>query len=165
MREKDGQRLAFLIYSYPGRPELTAIAITIQAQLAAVGFDVQVEEVQDITSQIEGGDFQASMYSVRVASDPQYMPGISLVDGSSYNFGGYHSNALEAAFAELRATSDPAKRQALARQMQEIVAQDTPNIYLVVPPLITAFNPAVVSGYTPHPDDLYLVTRDLTVTR
>jgi peptide/nickel transport system substrate-binding protein len=165
VRTKDGQRLEFLLYSYPGRPEITALAITMQAQLAAIGVAVKVEEVQDITSQIEGGEFQASMFSVRVASDPQYMPGVSLVSGAAYNYGGYQSAALEAVFAQLRATSELDERQSLARQMQEIVAQDTPNIYLVAPPLITAFNSAVVSGYTPHPDDLYLVTRELTVTR
>lgn len=165
VRVKDGQRLEFTLYSYPGRPELTPIAIAIQAQLGAVGFAVKVEEVQDITSQIEGGEFQASMFSVRVASDPQYMPGVTLVEGAPYNYGGYRNDALEALFKELQAASDPAERQKLARQMQEIVAQDTPNIYLVVPPLITAFNGKVVSGYTPHPDDLYLITRDLKVTR
>ncbi|NJM08604.1 hypothetical protein HC891_24085 [Candidatus Gracilibacteria bacterium] len=37
VREKDGQRLEVQLYSYPGRPELTQMAIAIQAMLADVG--------------------------------------------------------------------------------------------------------------------------------
>ncbi|GAB4125841.1 MAG: ABC transporter substrate-binding protein [Roseiflexaceae bacterium] len=165
IREKDGRRLSFLLYSYPGRPELTQMAIAIQSQLQAVGFEVKVEEVADIVATIEGGEFQASMFSVNVSSDPQYMPGISLITGANFNYGGYSNSAFDALFEQLRGEGDPAKRQELAKQLQEIVEADTPNIYLAVPPLITAFREGSITGYSPYADDLYLVTRELGLSR
>jgi len=41
-RVKDGKRLAFTLYSYPGRAELTPMAVVIQSQLKALGYDIQV---------------------------------------------------------------------------------------------------------------------------
>jgi peptide/nickel transport system substrate-binding protein len=164
IREKAGQKLSFLLYSYPGRPELTQMAVAIQAQLKAVGFDVKVEEVKDIVETIQNGNFQASMFSVNVSSDPQYMPGITLIEGASFNYGGYANEELENLFAQLRAESDSELRQELALQMQAIVKRDVPNIYLAVPPLITAFRVGSLGGYIPHPNDLYLINQDLRLT-
>jgi peptide/nickel transport system substrate-binding protein len=164
-RQKDGRPLELLLYSYPGRPELTAMATAIQAQLKTVGVSVKVEEVQDIVKTIEKGEFQASMFSVGVQTDPQYMPGVTLIKGGSFNYGGYQNEQVEALFATLTTEADIAKRNALATQIQEVVKTDTPNIYLAVPPLITAYRKGSVSNFTPHPSDLYLITHQVGITK
>lgn len=161
VREKDGRRLELLLYSYPGRPELTQMAIAVQAMLGEAGFAVEVEEVADVVEMAQGGDFQATMFSVGVQSDPLYMPAIALAEGGSFNYGGYRSAQIEALVAQLRAEDDPTARAELARQVQEVVRADTPNIYLATPPLITAFREGRVVGFTPNPNDLYLVTPEL----
>ncbi|NJO81375.1 MAG: hypothetical protein HC828_00535 [Blastochloris sp.] len=161
VRTKDGERLEVLLYSYPGRPELTQMAVAIQAMLGEVGFAVTVEEVSDIVETIEGGVFQASMFSVGVQSDPLYMPAITLVEGGAFNYGGYRNPALEDLVAQLRIEDDPVIHSSLAAQIQEQVQTDTPNIYLATPPLITAFRQGQVINFTPHPNDLYLVTPEL----
>lgn len=161
VREKDGRRLEVLLYSYPGRPELTQMAIAIQAMLGEAGFAVAVEEVADVVEMAQGGDFQATMFSVGVQSDPLYMPAIALAEGGSFNYGGYRSEQIEALVAQLRAEDEPAARAELAKEVQEVVRADTPNIYLATPPLITAFREGRVVGFTPSPNDLYLVTPEL----
>ncbi|MCG8349416.1 MAG: ABC transporter substrate-binding protein [Chloroflexales bacterium] len=161
VRTQDGQRLEVLLYSYPGRPELTQMAVAIQAMLGEVGFAVTVEEVSDIVETIEGGAFQASMFSIGVQSDPLYMPAITLAEGGAFNYGGYRNSVLEELAAQLRAEDDPAIRSSLAAQVQEQVQADTPNIYLATPPLITAFRQGHVINFTPNPNDLYLVTPEL----
>ncbi|GAB4426552.1 MAG: ABC transporter substrate-binding protein [Chloroflexi bacterium OHK40] len=165
VRVKDGQRLEVLLYSYPGRPEITQMAVVIQAMLGEVGFAVAVEEVADVVEMAEGGDFQATMFSVGVQSDPLYMPALTLTEGGAFNYGGYWSAPIEALVAQLRAEDDPAARAELARQVQEVVRTDTPNIYLATPPLITAFRQGHVVGFTPNPNDLYLVTPELGLSQ
>jgi peptide/nickel transport system substrate-binding protein len=160
-RAKDGQPLRFVLHSYPGRPELTQMALVVQAQLEALGFAVEVEEVADVMEPLDGGAFDASMFSVGVSNDPQYLPALTLAEGSEYNFGGYRSDALEQVLERLQTESDAATRAALAAEVQRIVQTDTPNIYLAVPPLNTAYRAGVVQGVTPHPSDLYMVTREL----
>lgn len=163
VRTKDGRRLDVLLYSYPGRPELTQMAVAVQAMLGEVGFAVSVEEVSDVVEMAQGGDFQATMFSVGVQSDPLYMPAISLAEGGSFNYGGYRNAQIETLVAQLRAEDEPAARAELARQVQEVVLADTPSIYLATPPLITAFRQGRVVGFTPNPNDLYLVTPELAL--
>ncbi|NJM08603.1 hypothetical protein HC891_24080 [Candidatus Gracilibacteria bacterium] len=103
------------------------------------------------------------MFSVGVQSDPLYMPAITLSESGAFNYGGYRSAQIESFIAQLRAEDDPALRIALATQVQEQVQADTPNIYLATPPLITAFRQGRVSGFTPNPNDLYLVTAELAL--
>jgi peptide/nickel transport system substrate-binding protein len=77
-RSKAGTPLSFVLHSYPGRPEITQMALVMQAQLKPLGIEVKVEEVKDIVEQIKDGKFQASMFSIGVQADPQYAPGVSL---------------------------------------------------------------------------------------
>src|SRR5206468_3762803 len=63
VRSKGGQRLAFTIHSWPGRGELTPMAVAISGQLKGLGYDVQIQEVRDIRAQMKSGDFDAAMFS------------------------------------------------------------------------------------------------------
>jgi peptide/nickel transport system substrate-binding protein len=162
VREKDGKKLAFTLYSYPGRAELTQMAVGMQSQLKAVGYNIKVEEVRDITAQIKEGNFDAAFYSAGLAGDPQYMYGVTLIKGALYNYGGYLNLQLDTLYEQLRAEPDVARRQNLSRQIQEIVKADTPNVYLVAPPLITAFKKGAIKGYIPHPNDLYLIDKNIS---
>jgi peptide/nickel transport system substrate-binding protein len=165
IRAKDGNKLSFTLYSYAGRAELTPIAVSVQNQLKPLGFDIKVQEVRDITAHLTTRDFDAAMYSINAAvdGDPQYMFGVTLVKGGSYNFGGYHNSQLDILYDQLRGEPDPARRNALSLQMQDIVKNDVPNIYTISPPLVTAYKKGTVSGFTPYPNDLYLIDRNLTV--
>lgn len=163
VRSKDGQSLTVKLYTYPGRPELTQMAVAIQAMWKDVGFAVEVEEVADIVATIKDGNFQASMFSIGVQTDPQYMPGITMTEGGAFNYGKYRNPQLETLVTELRAEDDTAARLEIAKQIQEIVKADVPNIYLATPPLITAFQQGKIVGYQPNPNDLYLITPQIAL--
>ncbi|HBW50876.1 MAG TPA: hypothetical protein DEF47_13360 [Herpetosiphon sp.] len=165
MRSKDGQPLAFTLHSYPGRAELTLMAIAIQAQLQTLGIKVEVNEVADIGEVLEKGNFQASMYSIGTSGDPQYTVGITLVEDAAYNYAGYKNPAIESAFAELRAEQDPIKRIAIAKRIQTEVKNDPTNLYLASPPLISAYRKGSISGYVPNPNDVYLITKELKLNQ
>ncbi len=165
VRVKDGRRLAFTLYSYPGRAELTPMAVVIQSQLKALGYDIQVQQVQDITKQLQGGDFDASMYSLNTlpTGDPLYLLGYSLAKGGGTNYGGYNSPQMETIVEQLRFELDPGKRAQLAKQAQEIIKADVPNVYLVAAPIAFAYKKGKVKGFAPNPNDLYFIDSSISV--
>lgn len=165
VRVKDGKRLAFTLYSYPGRAELTPMAVVIQSQLKALGYDIQVQQVQDITKQLRGGDFDASMYSINTlpTGDPLYLLGYSLSRSGGLNYGGYSNPQMEAVVEQLRFELDPNRRAQLAKQAQEIIKADVPNVYLVAAPLVFAYKKGKVKGFIPNPNDLYFIDSSISV--
>ena len=58
-----------------------------------------------------------------------------LVTRGQFNLGTFSNPQLDRLAPQLLGETDPAKRQALSRQMQEVVKADVPNIYLVGSPL------------------------------
>src|SRR5207253_3081814 len=76
------------------------------------------------------------MYSANmlVTGDPLYIFNQTLGKGGPANYGAYTNPQLESTLTALRSEADPAKRQALAVQAQQIVKEDTPNIYVLVVP-------------------------------
>jgi peptide/nickel transport system substrate-binding protein len=166
VRVKDGQRLSFQLLSAPARTEWTPMAVAIQAQLQPLGYDIQIEQVKNIGDALtQNQDFDVAMYSANmlVTGDPLYIFNQTLAKGGPANYGGYTNSQLESTLTSLRSEPDPAKRQALAVQAQQIVKDETPNMYILVVPFITA-NSHKVKGYTLHPNDLYIVDNQISVS-
>ena len=166
IRAKGGQRLAFTLLSYPGRAQLTPYAVSIQSQLKPIGFDVQVKEVQNVTDVTKTGDWDATMKSNNMlpTGDPLYELNRLLGKGGGDNVGAYNSAQVETLLAQLRLELDPARRQAISKQIQEVAKADVPDLFLVVGPITTAYKRGKVLNYTPHPNDSYLITTDLAVS-
>ena len=165
IRAKGGQRLAFTLLSYPGRAQLTPYAVSIQSQLKPLGFDVQVKEVQNVATEMKNGPWDASMKSNNMlpTGDPLYELNRLLGKGGSDNVNNYTNPQIETLLGQLRIELDPAKRQGLSQQIQEIAKADVPDLFLVVGPITTAYKKGKVQNYTPHPNDSYLISTDLTV--
>ena len=165
VRAKSGQRLSFQLLSAPARTEWTPMAVALQGQLKPFGYEIDIQQVKNIGDQLaQSQDFDAAMYSANmlVTGDPLYIFNQTLVKGGPANYGGYSNPQLETTLQQLRAETDATKRQALARQAQEVVKADVANIYLVVVPFIAATSKKV-SGYTLHPNDLYIVDNQIAV--
>jgi peptide/nickel transport system substrate-binding protein len=164
VRGKGGQRLRFTLLTYPQRADLTPMAVSIQSQLKALGIEVEIQQVQDIGKALEG-DFDAAMYSLGMlpTGDPYYAIHTTLATRGQFNFGRYSNAQVDALAAQLQAEPDPAKRQALSRQVQEVIKADVPNLYLVASPLAYAYNKSKVRNLTLHPSDLYLIDGKLAV--
>ncbi len=166
IRAKGGQRLAFTLLSYPGRAQLTPYAVSIQGQLKPLGFDVQVKEVQNVATEMKNGPWDAAMKSNNMlpTGDPLYELNRLLGKGGGDNVNNYTNPQIETLLGQLRIELDPAKRQALSQQIQEIAKADSPDLFLVVGPITTAYKQGKVLGYIPHPNDSYLINTDLTVS-
>jgi peptide/nickel transport system substrate-binding protein len=159
IRAKGGARLAFTMLSYPSRPELTQLAIAIQAQLKALGYEMQVREVQSINDELAKGEYDASMYSLNTlyTGDPYFHYNIMFAQDGTYNFTKTPIPGMDALLTQLREAADPARRQAISRQIQEVVRTNVPALYLISAPLIYAYNKAKVADFTPDPQDQYFI--------
>lgn len=166
VRVKDGGRLAFTLYSYPQRGELTPMATAIQAQLKPLGYDIAIQQVQNIGDLTRKGEYSASMTSLNtlVTGDPQYLYNNTLATGGANNDGKFTSAPLDALLDRLRVEPEPAKRDALHLQMLEVVRAEVPGIYLVVMPIIIAARKGRVRNLVAHPNDQYLLTPDIAVS-
>lgn len=160
VRSKNGKPLSFTLYTYPGRSELTPMAVAIQGQLKPLGYDIKVVEEVNVTDRLDTTNFDAVMSSVDTlrSGDPQFFENALLIKGANSNLGGYSNPQVDALLAQLGAEVDPAKRQALSRQIQEVVKTDVPALFLAATPIVTAFKKGKVQGFVPHFSDLYFIS-------
>ena len=163
VRVKSGNPLTFKLGAYASRPELAPLAVAIKDQLRSVGFDVSLETFSDINTTVATNAFDATLYSYGVAPFGDLGGAIGLLyTPSGTNKDRYNNPRVTALFAQYGQTSDTAQRQALLENMQRLVAEDVPVVYLVNPNQIIAATPRV-TGYTPHPLENYKIDAVLGV--
>ncbi len=163
VREKDGEPLELTLLTYASRPELPVIAVSIQDQLGQLGFDITIEQSEDIVASLSDPAFDAGMFSVNLVpiGDPRYAFNVTLIDVAIYNYGGYSNARLNEIMTELQTERDESAREALIIEAQEIVAADFANTYLISAPRIVAYRTDAVAPFTLHPNDLYQIDETL----
>lgn len=138
LRAKGGTRLAFTLLSYPQQPDSQAVAVAVQAQLSDVGFDVEVRQVDDVTSAVEAPTGWGAAVLGNGALDwTQTDPVTPLISNftaaGDANYGGVHDPEIERLVTQLAATFDPAARDTLMARVQEIVIEHkTYSLYLTL---------------------------------
>jgi len=167
VRVKDGKRLSFTILTYPGRAEITQLGVATLGQLKPLGYDIpKIQEVMGIEGVTKMGDWDLAVYSSDMfgTGDPLYGFNRVLAKGGGNNLANYTNPQIESLLDQLRVTIDPKERQAISRQVQEVVKADVPMAFLVSPPVVTAFKKGLVKGYTPNPSDQFFLTAALSVS-
>lgn len=112
-----------------------AQAVTLQAMLQAVGFEVRVEVVQGIADRIQrmyvDHDFDIAVGSGSVSeADPFHQLNDNLSSNSYLNVMGYRSEEMDAALRRLQAAGDDPARAQIIGEIQEIWADDAPAVNL-----------------------------------
>ncbi len=104
--------------------------------------------------------FDAAMKSNNTlpTGNPLYEYNRLLITGGGDNAGNYTNPQLEDLVKQMRTELDPAKARDLSLKVQAIVKQDVPVIFLTVTPITTALRKGKSKGYTPNPNDSYLIT-------
>ncbi|GAB4428865.1 MAG: ABC transporter substrate-binding protein [Anaerolineae bacterium] len=166
IRAKGDQRLAFTLLTYPQRPELAQIGVVLQAQLAEVGVAVELRSTDQINDAIKAPDFQAALYANNTA--PTGDPGVFLNNwyspkGSS-NWVGYDNPEITGLLDQLNLTTDPTRRTELASEIQQLVLEDAPHIFLVVPQFNIGLGERL-KNYEPFPSDYYIIDNQLQVSQ
>jgi peptide/nickel transport system substrate-binding protein len=128
----------------------------VQAQMKAVGMNVSVQyyDLAEFSSKVlQGGDFELTS-TVSAVDYP--FPGVAKImqTGGAINFGKYSNPQVDQLLTEAAATDDPAERTKDYQQVELIVNQDLPFLWLSRSYLSTITKPEVKGV------DRY-ITRDL----
>jgi peptide/nickel transport system substrate-binding protein len=144
VRHKDGKALAFTIDTYAEQPDTATLAVAMQAELSAVGFDVSISQVPDIdaaqknptgwTSALEG-DGTTSFAGDPITPLQEYW----YTNGPS-NTTGVSNPQLDSLINQLAVTLSASGRDALLRQTQEIIGENAYTIF------VGQRLPAVIAG-------------------
>ena len=122
-----------------GMLDPVAMGTAIQADLEAVGFDVTIETYEwntflgRVNPGLEGEADMAEM--AWMTNDPDTLPYLALrtdawPDQGGFNSGYYSNPEVDALLEEARTSTDQDRRAELYRQMQEIVQEDAPWVFV-----------------------------------
>ncbi len=165
IREKNGQKLVIRWLTYPSRQELPLLAESAQATLKDIGIQVEINSTSGhnkIRKNPDEWDVYASAMVTAPTGDPEYFFTSCCLDSSAVNNGHFHSDKFEALEKEMAVEFDPAKRAALAVEMQQAILDDNGYVFCSFLQMsqISKFN---VKNYTAHASDYYQVTADLDI--
>jgi peptide/nickel transport system substrate-binding protein len=144
VRHKDGKALAFTIDTYAEQPDTATLAVAMQAELSAVGFDVSISQVPDIdaaqknptgwTSALEGDG------TTSFAGDPITPLQEYWASNGPENTTGTNNPQLDKLINQLAVTISASGRDALLKQTQQIIADNAYTIF------VGQRLPAVIAG-------------------
>ncbi|HEY4331062.1 MAG TPA: ABC transporter substrate-binding protein [Ilumatobacteraceae bacterium] len=131
-RAKDGKSLSLTVLTYPQQPDVGIVAVALQAQLKAVGIDLQIKQVDDIDSAMQqpsGWDMGISNDSALdfTGTDPVKKLVEAYATGGDENYGGISDPAVDALVKQLQTTTDETTRDSLLKQAQTLIL--TTNAY------------------------------------
>ena len=136
----EGAELTFFVTEGgSGMLDPVAMGTAIQADLEAVGFDVTIETYEwntflgEVNPGLEGKADMAEM--AWMTNDPDTLPFLALrteawPDQGGFNSGYYSNPEVDALLEEARVATDQARRAELYKEMQEIVQEDAPWVFV-----------------------------------
>ncbi len=143
-------KVSMVLRPYPYFPGLFDMEEAIASDMRAVGFDVPLEQIDSatITKRDQSLDFQSAIYGIVTSVRP--LAGVATYFSAIQGVGGrlgYESDEMDAIYANLRRTLDPAKAAELWRQWGDLAYTQYASIPLFWMPSEAVVDPAVVADY------------------
>ena len=135
-----GAKLTFYVtQGGSGMLDPVAMGTTIQADLEAVGFDVEIQTFEwntflgEVNPGLEGKADMAEM--AWMTNDPDTLPYLALrtdawPDKGGFNSGYYSNPEVDALLESARTSTDQAERARLYKEMQMVVQEDAPWVFV-----------------------------------
>ncbi|HEX5164097.1 MAG TPA: ABC transporter substrate-binding protein, partial [Thermomicrobiales bacterium] len=138
IREKDGQRLAFTMYTNAGNQVREQYLTVLQEYWSAIGVEMtpQLEPFPALVERItETFDFEAYLigFSWGVAPDQTTMWACDSAHGNGFNTVAYCNEEVDKLLQEGLVETDREKRIEIYTQMQNIIMEDLPHVILDFP--------------------------------
>jgi peptide/nickel transport system substrate-binding protein len=128
----DGQTFSFALMALGQNPKIFQTNVVLQDQWKAFGFDVVVDSTPEWPVWIDRytkGDFDAGVMSWGYGADPDGLTPKFSTDGET-NGGGYSNPELDALLEEGRTSLDQDTRAEIYSELQAILADDLPVLWL-----------------------------------
>lgn len=163
IREKDGELLSFTCTTITGDQARRPIAELAQQLLKEVGIDMQLEEapVAAILEAMRQGDMDCSLFNWTYGSAIDPDASSTLRSDGANNFSQFNNPRVDELLDAGLAETDAEARRVYYDEIQEIVAEEVPFLFLQFDSWFDVFRPEV--GGLPAPEDTlngnYLMTK------
>lgn len=160
--EKDGEKLTLRYLTYTSRQELPLLAQLLAAELKKIGIELKVNATDSYRANLKNGDYDiyANAFVTAPTGDREYYFNTHALKNSAYNAGFYANDEMEKLAANLKNTFNPEKREAIAKEMEQKLIDDSAYIYAAHLKMTLVMKKTIV-GLTAHPSDYYEITAAL----
>jgi peptide/nickel transport system substrate-binding protein len=146
VREKDGETLSFTCTTITGDSTRRGEAEIVQQFLAEVGIQMNLDEapVATILEQMRAGTMDSSVFNWTYGGgfgDPD--DGGTLASDGASNYSHFQNARVDELLAQGRTEVDPAARTAIYAEIQAIVAEEVPFLFMMFWDWYTFFNTRV----------------------
>jgi peptide/nickel transport system substrate-binding protein len=163
-RAENGARLDFRLFGRSDSPTSKKAVEYIKRYLADVGIAANVTLISEdaLTEKIGQGEYDMFEWGWVVEPDPNYQLSTMTCESRSYEDGGsvlaglsdsfYCNPEYDRLFAAQGSETDPAKRQEIVKQMQQILYDDWPYAVTYYYDNLVAYRTDRFEGFVPQPD-------------
>lgn len=134
VREKDGQRCSFVCTTITGDQARRPEAEIVQQFLADVGIEMQIEEapVATILEKLRAGEMDASLFNWTYGGDDADPDAsVTLKSDGTNNFSHFENARVDELLELGLRETDLAKRPQYYKEIQEIVAEEVPFLFMM----------------------------------
>jgi peptide/nickel transport system substrate-binding protein len=159
IREKEGMQLTFTCTTITGDQARRPIAELAQQMLQEIGVDMQLAEapVASILEALPKGEMDASLFNWTYGDQLSPDASTTLRSDGANNFSRFQNARVDELLDLGRSEIDPEKRRAYYYEIQDIVAEEVPFLYLQFDQWLNVWHPRV----TNLPDPATTVRGDL----
>lgn len=132
IREKNGVKLSFTCGVITGDQARRPEAELVQQYLREVGIDMQIREVPDASGSMRRGELDAAVFNWTYGgSGGEPDPSDTLRSDGFNNFSHYRSERMDELIDQGLREVDPEKRREIYNEIQALVAEDVPFLYMM----------------------------------
>ena len=161
--DKDGEKLTLKLVTYPSRPDLSVLMQLVVSELNDIGIDATTEIVSDsIGNYVKTEEFDIAFWAQHTAptGEPTYSLSQFFRTGAAYNNNAYSNEKVDELLDQMGTLPAGEEKDNLAKQVQQIISEDLPVIYLVDPQWHIAVSDKL-ANYEPYNGDYYVVNAKL----
>ncbi|MDO4296492.1 MAG: ABC transporter substrate-binding protein [bacterium] len=160
--DKDGEKLTLKLVTYPSRPDLSILMQLTVSNLNAIGIDATTEITDSIANYLKTEEYDIAFYAQHTAptGDPTYALSQFFRTNQGINYNEYSNERVDALLDEMGTLPAGDEKDKLAKEVQQIISEDLPVVYLVDPQWHIAVSDAL-ADYQPYCGDYYVVNPEL----
>ena len=166
IREMNGQNMVIEYYESAdhGSSDASIIAQSIQNEAKEIGISIHINQVENLSDIKAAGTFDmcSANDSTAPTGDPEVFLQLHYRSGAEGNIARYNNPAIDQLIATLAGTFNIEERQALSKEISEILLEDAASLYVSYLPLNTVSS-SKVEGADQHPVDYYMMTKDIHI--
>ncbi len=164
--DKDGVSLSLRAVTFASRVEMGQFLELLQAELSGIGIELKVDVMENTDDVVASGDYDLDCESGVMAptGNAQYFINMMFVTGGSSNFSHYSNPQVDALAAELAKTADEKERDAIVRQIVQMVLDDNAMTVYNHQKMVNVYSKDV-KGYSTHPSEYYLLDVNTDIER